>query len=206
MPFLVGLFKKSRALCLPGSSMIYQAHLFFKEGHLLWMDEILHHFEFNANHCLLVFTGELIIPGFRSPQYGILTPSTVWAPFLAIFSFLKKNRRAASKPPLFWGVSTRRRCVPAGWTWGPEASPRHRLRRPTISLGGGSMAPCLYRFSCTSVASGGSLKRRRRVLGLDSPFFSTVVLFKNRIAVSPGLLRWFPEKTRITGKNGGKSP
>ena len=30
---------------LPGGSIIYQTHLFAKNGHLQWMDEILHHFE-----------------------------------------------------------------------------------------------------------------------------------------------------------------
>ena len=31
---------------------------------LLWMDEILHHFEIMGNHCLLVFTGQSSFQGF----------------------------------------------------------------------------------------------------------------------------------------------
>ena len=47
---------------------------------ILWMDEILDHFETMRNHCLLVFTGESSFPGFLggaafrsstvSPGYG----------------------------------------------------------------------------------------------------------------------------------------
>ena len=33
-------------------------------GGLLWMDEILHHFETMRRHCLLVFTGEPSLQGF----------------------------------------------------------------------------------------------------------------------------------------------
>ena len=32
----------------------------YGEGELLWMDEILHHFETRGNHCLLVFTRGII--------------------------------------------------------------------------------------------------------------------------------------------------
>ena len=33
-------------------------------GKILWRDEILHHFETTGFHCLLVFTGGIMIPGF----------------------------------------------------------------------------------------------------------------------------------------------
>ena len=35
-------------------------------GYVLWMDEILHHFETMGSDCLLLFTGESFIPGFLS--------------------------------------------------------------------------------------------------------------------------------------------
>ena len=44
-------------------------------GLLLWMDEILHHFETMGIHCLLVFTGE---SSFQLGGAGF-RPSTVWS-------------------------------------------------------------------------------------------------------------------------------
>ena len=50
-----------------------------KHHPLLWMNEILHHFETMGSHCWLVFTGESFIPGFLEwcemdfvhPQYEV---------------------------------------------------------------------------------------------------------------------------------------
>ena len=54
--------------------------------HILWMDEILHHFETTGNHGMLVFAGESnhsrvswVVQDFVHPQYYGILISEEWA-------------------------------------------------------------------------------------------------------------------------------
>ena len=67
------LFKIRTPYCLVNKRNTNRKPTSFKGPRLLenllalqWMDEILHHFETMRSHCLLVLTGEVIIPGFLS--------------------------------------------------------------------------------------------------------------------------------------------
>ena len=55
---------------------------FAKICFILWMDEILHQFETNGNHCSLVFTGESSFQGFLGGAG--FRPSTVWGAFFVV--------------------------------------------------------------------------------------------------------------------------
>ena len=63
----VGVGRQAWPVSVPSAAM--------SRWYLLWMDEILHHFETMGNHNLLVFLGESSIQGFLGgglvhPQYG----------------------------------------------------------------------------------------------------------------------------------------
>ena len=47
------------------------------EDVILWMDEILHHFETTGNHCLLVFTGQSFSQGFLGGA-GFRPSTVLW--------------------------------------------------------------------------------------------------------------------------------
>ena len=106
---------------------------------VLWMDEILHHFEAMGNHCLLVFTGNQTIPGLLR-----------WCRILSIHPMNASAR-------LFFFLSS----VPISWPGAPRPKPGH-ARRVVVSgskLGaqssGRSVSVCLcvyvfvpYLFGC----------------------------------------------------------
>ena len=68
------------AVKLPGSMSLPRSNgnWFCVGQELLWMDEILQHFETMGNHCLLVFTEESSFQGFLGAAG--FRPSTVVPP------------------------------------------------------------------------------------------------------------------------------
>ena len=85
---------------------------------LLWMDEILHHFETMGHHCLLVFVGGIILPGFlRWCRTSLIHSRTLCQLNLPAWPYA---------PYLLLGSDPRTGCVAfrSGWVGEPEPPKR----------------------------------------------------------------------------------
>ena len=73
-------------------------------GFLLWMDEILHHFESMGSHCALAFGGESSVQAFLGGAKWISQPSTISPCVPSEDSFIETSyrkfyRKLAKFPP-----------------------------------------------------------------------------------------------------------